>query len=396
MRVLQICLKPPLPSIDGGCLAMNALTQGLIDNNIEVKLLTISTAKHPFVIEKLPKEYLQKTQVEHTFIDTKVKPTEAFCNLFSKQSYNIKRFYNDEFKELIVETLKKNKYDVVLLESLFITPYIKDIKKHSEAKIIYRSHNIEHEIWERNAKQTKGLKKSYVNLLAKRLKAYEIEIINQVDGIAAITDKDKTELINLGCTKPIIVTPFGIDNAVFNIESKTESNTIFHIGSMDWVPNQEGMKWFLTNVWDKVIAKNTNAQFNLAGKNMPNWMQNLQQQNVTVFGQVESAFNFMNDNSILVVPLFAGSGMRIKIIEAMALGKLVIATCIALEGISCTHKKDIIVANTSEEFVEAITFYLTNTDKQKHIALAGKQLIQSNYDNQVIVNNLVSFFKEQI
>ncbi|MDF1672609.1 MAG: glycosyltransferase family 4 protein [Vicingaceae bacterium] len=395
MRVLQICLKPPLPSIDGGCLAINAITQGLINNNVGVKLLTISTAKHPFIVEKLPKEYLNKTQIEHVFVDTKVKPIEAFCNLFSKESYNIKRFYNDEFKQLILKTLKNNKYDIVLLESLFVAPYVADIRNYSDAKIIYRAHNIEYEVWERNANQTKGLKKNYINLLAKRLKAYEVEAINQVDGIVAITEKDKTELINLECKVPIVVTPFGIDSTVYGAEYKTENNTVFHIGSMDWMPNQEGVKWFLSEVWDKVVQKNSNAQFNLAGKKMPSWLQNLQQQNVTVVGRVESAVDFMLANSILVVPLFSGSGMRIKIIEAMALGKLVIATGLALEGISCSHKKEAIIANTSDEFVEAITYYLANVDEQKQIALAGQQLVQSNYDNQVIVNNLVSFFKEQ-
>ena len=395
MRVLQICLKPPLPSIDGGCLAINAITQGLINNNVEVKLLTISTTKHPFIVEKLPKEYLNKTQIEHVFVDTKVKPIEAFCNLFSKQSYNIKRFHNDKFKQLIVKTLKSNQYDIVLLESLFVVPYIADIRNYSDAKIIYRAHNIEHEIWERNASQTKGLKKNYINLLAKRLKAYEVEAINQIDGIVAITEKDKSELVKLGCKRPILVTPFGIDSTAFGAESNTSNNTVFHIGSMDWMPNQEGVKWFLSEVWDKVVQKNTNAQFNLAGKKMPSWLQNIQQQNDSVLGQVESAVDFMLANSILVVPLFSGSGMRIKIIEAMAMGKLVIATSLALEGISCAHKKEAIIANTSDEFVDAITYYLANVDEQKQIALAGQQLIQSNYDNQVIVNNLVSFFKEQ-
>lgn len=395
MRVLQICLKPPLPSIDGGCLAMDAITQGLIANNIEVKLLTISTAKHPLQQELLSKEYRDKTQIESTFVDTKIKPLNAFCNLFSSESYNVKRFYSEAFKQLIINTLKKSHYDIVLLESLFIMPYLQVIKKYSEAKIIYRAHNIEHEIWERNAKQTKGLKKNYINLLAKRLKAYEIEVINQADGIAVITKKDKAELEKLGCKKPITVTPFGIDISSFKDETKNENNSVYHIGSMDWMPNQEGLKWFLTEVWSKVLAKNKDAKFNLAGKNMPNWLSNYQQKNVTIFGQVPSAINFMNNNSILVVPLFSGSGMRIKIIEAMALGKLVIATTLGAEGISYKHKENIIVANTADEFAESISYYLSNIKEQKEIALAGQQLVHSNYDNQVIVNNLVTFFKEQ-
>ena len=88
--------------------------------------------------------------------------------------------------------------------------------------------------WANKQKETKGLKKNYVELLAKRLKAYEIEVINQVDGIASITEKDKKELINLGCKKPITVTPFGIDSTVFNSESKTKNNTVFHINNFSF------------------------------------------------------------------------------------------------------------------------------------------------------------------
>lgn len=395
MRVLQICLKPPVPLKDGGCMAMNAITQGLLNQNIQVKVLSISTTKHPFKEDLMDEEYKQKTQIEHAFIDTNVKPVDAFCNLFTNQSYNIKRFYNEAFKKLIVNTLQKNNYDAVLLESLFVMPYLEDVKQHSKAKIIYRSHNVEYEIWKRNAKQTKGFKKNYIKLLAKRLKAFEIEAINKVDGIAAITEKDKITLQALGCKKPIEVIPFGIDSSQFISKPNTTNNTICHIGSMDWMPNQEGIKWFLKEVWNTVVEQNREAQFNIAGKNMPSWLLNLKQRGVKNYGEVKSAVEFIQNNTIVVVPLFSGSGMRIKIIEAMALGKLVIATGIAAEGVDYTHQKNIIIANTSDEFIAAISYYLANPNEQQKIALAGQQLVQSNYDNQVIVNNLVAFFKQQ-
>lgn len=394
MRVLQICLKPPLPAIDGGCLAMDAITQGLIKNKIQVKLLTISTPKHPFNQESLPQNYISKTEIENVFVDTKIKPVEAFCNLFSKESYNIKRFYNEEFKALIITTLKNNKYDIVLLESLFIMPYIEVVRSYSNAKIIYRAHNVEHEIWERNAIQTKGLKKKYVKLLAKRLKTYEKQVINKVDGIAAITAKDKLQLEKLGCIKPLSIIPFGIDVSKYEELAGVKENGVFYIGSMDWLPNQEGVKWLLDKVWKKVVLKNSDANIKLAGKNMPHWVMKYNSPNVSVVGEVDNAIDFINDNSILVVPLFAGSGMRIKVIEAMALGKLVIATSIAAEGINYEDKKNIIIANTDIEFINAIDYYLKNKLELKQIGAEGKQLVQSNYDNQVIVNNLVAFFNE--
>ena len=96
MKVLQICSKPPVPLVDGGCKAMDALTQGLLAQGIVVKVLSISTEKHPFDEVKLPSDYLQKTDIENVFVDTKVKLLPAFFNLFSKSSYNVSRFYHQQ------------------------------------------------------------------------------------------------------------------------------------------------------------------------------------------------------------------------------------------------------------------------------------------------------------
>ena len=124
MKVLQICLKPPFPEVDGGCKAMHAITQGFLDNGIDVKVLTISTPKHPFQKEKMSDSYLEKTGIEHVFIDTKVTFIGAFLNLFSSKSYNLERFYSKNFETLILKELKETNYDVVLLETFFVTGYI--------------------------------------------------------------------------------------------------------------------------------------------------------------------------------------------------------------------------------------------------------------------------------
>ena len=191
MKILQICLKPPFPEVDGGCKAMHAITQGFLDKNIEIKVLTISTPKHPFQKEKMPTSYLEKTKIEHVFINTKVTLLGSILNLFSSKSYNLERFYSKEFENLIVKTLKENAYDVVLLETFFVTGYIEVIRENCSAKIVYQAQNIEHDIWSLNAQKEKGLKRWYFKFLAKRLKIAEIENIQKVDGIAPITDMDK-------------------------------------------------------------------------------------------------------------------------------------------------------------------------------------------------------------
>jgi len=393
MKILQICSKPPRPAVDGGCKAANNITEGLLKNNIDVKVLTISTHKHPFLPKKLPETYINQTQIKHVFIDTRIKPISALINLCSSKSYNLSRFYSKKFENLIIKTLSKEKFDVVLLEGLFVTGYIEAIQKVSNGKIVLRAHNVEHEIWERNAEnESNTLKRVYLKKLAHQLKKHEIKILNEVDAVAAITSKDEQKFIGLGCEKTIEVIPFGINLMDYNFDMNSSSNSFFHIGSMDWLPNQKAIKWFLTRVWSKIEKTHTKAEFNLAGKKMPDWLLKWNQHNVNIIGEVPSAVEFINGNKVMIAPLFSGSGMRIKIVEGMALGKVVIATEIAMEGIDYEHNKNVLIANNENEFVDAINRCLTNTNELDNIGKNARLLIKEKYDNDLIIINLIKMF----
>jgi hypothetical protein len=161
MRILQICNKPPFPAVDGGAIAMNNVTQGLINKGCSVHVLTITTPKHNININELPKDYVEKTNFQSVYIDTSIKLKDAFINLFSNRSYNIDRFISLEFTKVLSYTLRENEFDFIIIESLFSTPYISTIKELSKGKVILRAHNVEHRIWERisvnTSKFTKGI-----------------------------------------------------------------------------------------------------------------------------------------------------------------------------------------------------------------------------------------------
>jgi glycosyltransferase involved in cell wall biosynthesis len=393
MKVLQIALKPPFPEVDGGCKAIHSITQGLLDHGIPVKLLTISTEKHPFQKEKIPIDYLEKTQIEHVFVDTKVTALGAFKNLFSSNSYNIERFYSKEFEDLIVKTLLENSYTIVLLESVFLASYIQAIRTNIQSKIVCRTHNVEHDIWFLNASKEKGLKKRYLTYLAKKLKKAEIRSLLEVDGIASITKKDEKRFKKLGVNIPMETIPYGINSADYKNHNPLAGNKVFHIGSMDWAPNQIGIKWLLEKIWKNVANQHKDAELNLAGRGMPAWLKTDKTQHINSIGEVESAIDFINSNHIMVVPLLTGSGMRIKIIEGMVLGKLVITTAIGASGINYTDKKNIVIANTPKAFSNAINYYLDHPEEQLQIGAAARQLIKSEYDNHVIISQLIAFCK---
>ena len=397
MRVLQICNKPPYPPIDGGCIAMNNITEGLLELDVDLEVISVSTNKHPVILQMLPESYIKNTKFEHVKINTDIRLKDAFVNLFSSESYNIKRFISKDFKELIIKRLEAQDFDIILLESLYVTPYIDLIRKHSNARIVLRAHNIEHTIWERMSFNTSNpIKKRYLKLLTDRLKKYETEVISKLDAIVSISELDKSALINLGFEKSILNLPVGYSMKNPSLNEQFEKNSIFHIASMDWAPNEEAVKWFLEKVWSNLSGEFPMTKLYLAGRSMPKWLLNIDQENVEVVGEVASAKNFILSKDIMIVPLLSGSGMRVKIIEGMALGKTIITTSIGAEGINYTDGKDILIANTSEEFAYQISKCLLDESFKDSIGLNAQRLIAKEYSNLELSKKLCSFFEKQI
>jgi len=398
MKILQLCSKPPYPPKDGGSIAMNILTQGLLNEGHSVKVLAICTPKLNIKIEDIDLAYRQKTNYESVFIDTTIKPLAVILNLFSTKSYNIVRFYSKEFNDKLIEIFKTQEFDIIHLETLWVSPYLDTLRKYSKAKIVLRSQNIEYKIWERMAYYCSNpIKKHYLKLLSRRLKKYENGLINSYDGIATITELDNTTLLEDGCKIPIIHIPFGIDLEKYKEDkSNLDSPSIFHIGAMDWRPNSDGIEWFLKNCWSKISTKYPTIKLYLAGRNMPDWLKNLEMKNVVIEGEVSDSHKFINSKSIMIVPLASGGGMRVKIIEGMALGKTIISTAVGSEGIDYENKKNILIANTEDEFTTAISNCLDDKLYSESLGENARKLIESKYDNAIICKRLSDFYKKLI
>lgn len=396
MKILFLCNKSPYPPKEGGPMAMNANIEGLINEGHQVKVLALNTNKYFIHSDDIPDDYKNKTGIELIYNDLSVKPTEAFLNLFSKKSYHVERFFCREFEDKIIEVLKHEEFDIVQLEMLYMLTYIETIRKFTCAKIVLRSHNIEHLIWGRITESTKNpLKRKYLGYLTGKLKRYELKTMDEIDGIVAISDKDAEYYTRNGCTKPVTGIPFGVNINDYKI-SKTENEfpSLFHLGSMNWIPNEEGIKWFLKNAWPKIHQKFPQLKFYLAGRMMPQWLMNLNEPNIEVLGEVEDARDFILSKGIMIVPLFSGSGIRIKIIEGMALGKAVISTVVGAEGINYTDGENILIANTPEEFVNAVKKSIGSKEFCDQIGNNSRKLIEQDYNIQTTSQKLVSFYQK--
>lgn len=387
MRVLQICPRVPFPVKDGGAAAMWTIHQGLKSQNVDSHIFAVNTLKH-FVNESIISKIPEITSVT---IDTSVNVKDAFLNLFKSSSYNVDRFFSTEAEQKLIELLQSKTFDIVQLEGIYVANYIATIKKFSKAKIVFRSHNIEYKLLEQQITlQNNFLKKIYLDYLAKKLKKTEIESASQYDGIAVISKPEQYFYASLISPKKTIHIPFGIEIPTKKQNKITNKLKFYFVGALDWQPNLEGATWLIEKVWKPFFIDNPTIELHIAGKNTPEELKNLSANNLFIHGEVADINEFINDKNIMLCPLFNGSGMRIKLVEALAHSKPIIATKLAAEGIDLENEKCGWIAENELEFKTKIEFCISKPIEQ--YVINAYVLAEKNFNQEKITANLVQFY----
>ena len=382
-KALIIANKIVFPTLDGGALAMNNLTMLLKKNNYIIDIVcieknnTVKNTSSPIFLKKndqIKQITFQKNMQLNllSFIESIIK----------KKAYQSMRFYDRNIKNFIQKLINKNNYQTIIFESIFTTIYLNKLEFKKTTKTILRAHNVEHKIWEDLAKN-KTLKKFIFLFLATQIQKIENKIPKYLDYIFTLSKIDETYFKNRFPKKT-----FNIP-VTFQIKNKTEKkikNSIFHLGSMDWKPNQEGVDWFLKNV--RPTLEKQNIKIFIAGKNMPKQYFNYKNENTIIEGRIKNAEAYIKNKEILFVPLFSGSGIRIKILEAMALGIPVVSTSKGAQGIPFTNGENILIADNSHTFKQAIIDLIKNKNLAKKISDNGKKLITTYFSDKVVINKL--------
>ena len=316
--------------------------------------MAIAAKKHKIDIDRANEKLKYLADVELFPLDTDVKLIPAFLHLFRKKSYNISRFYSKSFAKKISEKLSANNFDAVQFETIFMAPYLSIVKEKTSAPCILRQHNMESEIWERRAnREVNPLKKWYVKHLTKRLRDYEKKMLPKFDSIVWVTEHDLQKGKNESGHTPNFVVPSGVEIPIETSELKTNKNKWYHLGALDWPPNLEALMWFLKSVWPKMIEENRELELHIAGRNCPNFLKKYKAKGVYVYGEIPNKETFLVDKSVCLVPIKSGSGIRIKLLEAIANKKIVVSTEIGSQGIPKKLLKSTILANSAEGFISA-------------------------------------------
>jgi glycosyltransferase involved in cell wall biosynthesis len=163
---------------------------------------------------------------------------------------------------------------------------------------------------------------------------------------------------------------------------------------MDWEPNVEGLKWFIEKVWPTIHLRFPQITLHLAGRNMSDEFKAIKAPQVIIQGEIDDATQFILEHDIMVVPILSGGGVRVKIIEGMALGKAIISSTIGAIGIDYKEKDNILIADSTSEWIQAIDSLISKEGKKERLENNARQFAETHFDNRIITKELIQFYKE--
>lgn len=389
-KVLVIGNRIPFPARDGGALATLQILKLYVKAGFEVDFVSLNTNKHYVAPEIIQSELNFLSSVQTVDINTDLSVTGLLKNLcFTRKSYNLERFYSYAFEQAVLRQIKDNNYAFIHLESLFSCTVLPMIKKQTSASVYVRVHNIEHQIWKKMAESADSIvKRIYLKIMANRLKREELSLYALSHGLLYISHID----MEYYRKQLPAVQHFYLPYIVNSIEDGDALNQITHsvcfIGSMEWLPNLQGIQWFLDKVWNNVRVAIPQAVLRIAGKGIGNKIQSNSAKGIEVVGEVPFSTVFMKQHQDLIVPLFSGSGIRIKTIEAMSNGVPVISTSIGAQGLSVTNRDEILIADTAKDFAKAVIELLQVESLRNTISSNGKVYVQKHHNEASAIDLL--------
>lgn len=383
MNILFIAREIPYPVNTGVRMRVWNVLKRLADNH-DVKLICFGKE-----VDSIPEEASNVCfQIIRINPLVKLKGIgllfKVFLGLFFNKPYAVSSRFSLHLKQKIDEVLMNESIDLIMCDSLYLALHV----PFDKTQTILNEHNIESIIIERYAKvETNILKKIYASFELIRMKNFENKIWAKFNQCFVCSDIDKKEIESRVKHSNVIVIPNGVDINVFSpaaVERKPLS--LIYTGLISWKPNEDAVLYFVKEIYPLVKKALPAVSFTIVGKGPSNEIKKLSQQDasITVTGFVDEVKPYILETEVFIVPLRIGSGTRLKILEAWAMGKAIVSTSIGCEGLDYTDKKDLMVADFPRVFAERIILLLKDNAIKTTLEYNGRKLVEKKYSWDVI------------
>jgi glycosyltransferase involved in cell wall biosynthesis len=324
-------------------------------------------------------------------------------SLISSRPFLVERDDLAEMRSLVNKVVNSEQVDVIHADQLTMTQFAFPLNPQVGKKpaLVFDAHNAVWTITERMRENAPFYLKAPLWLETKRIKRYEGMIVSDFQATFAVTEPDRISLLDAAHeytrnskanNYPISVIPIAVDtNHIQPVSRERDSLNILTMGTLYYPPNADGIRWFLQDVFPLVRQEMPEVTLTIVGKNPPKDFVRLAedpQSGVTVTGFVEQLEPYFAKSAVMVIPVRAGGGMRVRILDAFARAMPVVTTTVGLEGIHAQLNEDVVVADHPCDFAKAVIKLLQDRPQQNRLASNGRQLVERKYDWQVVLREL--------
>ncbi len=252
-----------------------------------------------------------------------------------------------------------------------------------EIPVILDAHNVEHEILRRSARVDGSWSRSlYSRINAFKLRREEANLVRRVDGLSVTSERDRREFVQLVPGSDPVVIPNGVDCDHFgSCHVEPDDGIVLFFGAMDYFPNVDAVTYFYREIWPQLRREHPDLQFSVVGRDPAPDVQLLDDApGVKVTGLVDDLREWIGRAAVVIVPLRAGSGTRLKVLEAMAMGKPVVSTSLGVEGLDVVHGEHVLIADDPDSFAASVSLLLESAEKRENMGEAARKLVETSYD----------------
>jgi glycosyltransferase involved in cell wall biosynthesis len=298
--------------------------------------------------------------------------------LFAPLPVPMIRYNSRELRATVDRLRREESFDHVVCDFLNSAPYFSDL-----SNVVLFQHNVEAVIWERHAQNAPTfLHRAYFRLQARRMAAYERKVCNLVKSVIAVSEADAQKMRDLYGVRRAGAVPTGVDLDYFASRREEESTSdLVFVGSMDWMPNVDGILWFIDEVLPLIRKRRPQCTIAVVGRQPGREVANLAQRDslIRITGTVPDVRPWLWGAKAAIVPLRIGGGTRLKIYEAMAARVPVVSTTIGAEGLDISPGENILIGDTAAEFADACLRLLAGEEERERVAVAAWEHVSTHH-----------------
>ncbi len=394
MNILMVSSSFPSPTSGSSTRAYHILKSLAHEHKVSLllSLLVNDIAKESSHDVSALKEFVQSIQI---ISQPAIKHgrRKQLTSLLQGKSYTLNRYILPEVQEALDNLLADHQYDIVLFEGILVADY----RIPKDVQIIIDLYDIQHELVQRSRQRKKNwLSRWYGSLEHWLIKPAELKLCKTATHILVCSERERFYLQGLLPESTITVVPNGVDIENFHAQQKQEvHNRIIFTGAMNYFPNVDAVLFFAYKCWPLILSKVPDATWQIVGRDPTAEVLKLAKlPHVTVTGSVPAMQPYLAASTVAIAPILAGSGTRLKILEALAMKKAVVSTTIGCEGLSIESGKHLIVADEAEAFARAVIAFLYNPELRAAYGDAGRSLVESIYSWEYCGQQLLQALKD--